>query len=284
MTAALPTRPQHSRAVVVSSSPTDAFRITKLATHLFDQVMVVAEMPDLELAFRGFQPDIVLVDAAADQAGTGRLIDAIRRRTDDLSITPIIVVSSELGAEAIAHAKGQGADAHVSKPVKLEDVERAIQTLCIGWPGRPSVPGTIRQFNQITRALIVEDSPTDAYVASKIAAGLFHEVMVISHPSELEKALPIFRPDVVFMDVILGDWGNGFSLIAEVRSRADDLATIPFVVISSKDSDQEKAWAAKQGAGAYVVKPATEESVEDAVKAVVVGWPGRPGKPGTILR
>lgn len=284
MTAVIHTRPQHSRALIVCSSPTDAFRITKVATQLFDQVMVVAEMPDLELAFQGYRPDVVIMDISVDQAGTNCQISSIRGRADDLSITPIIVVSSDPGAEAAAMARSKGAGAHVSKPVKLEDVENAVKTLCIGWPGRPVVQGTIRQFNQVTRAMIVEDSPTDAYLAGKIAAGLFNEVLVVSNASELEKTLPKFRPDVIFMDVMLGEWENGFSLIAEIRSRVDDLATVPFVVISSKDTDQDKAWAAKQGAGAYVVKPATEEAIEEAVKAVVVGWSGRPAKPGTILR
>lgn len=284
MTAALHTRPQHSRALIVSNTPTDAFRITRVATQLFDQVMVVAEMQDLELALQGYRPDVVIMDDPADQTGTSCQISAIRGREDDLSITPIIVISSELGAEAAVQAQAKGAGAHVTKPVRLEDVENAVQALCIGWPGRPSTPGTIRQFNQITRAMIVEDSPTDAYVASKIAAGLFNEVLVVSNASELDSCLPKFRPDIIFMDVMLGEWENGFSLIAEVRSRTDDLASVPFVVVSSRDTDQDKAWAKKQGAGAYVVKPATEEAVEEAVRAVVVGWAGRPEKPGTVIR
>lgn len=284
MTAALHTPLQHSRALIVSNSPTDAFRITKVATLLFDQVMVVAEMPDLELALQGYRPDIVIMDVPTDRAGTSCQISAIRGREDDLSITPIIVISSELGAEAAVLAKSKGAGAHVAKPVKLEDVENAVKSLCIGWPGRPATPGTIRQFNQITRAMIVEDSPTDAYVASKIAAGLFNEVLVVSNASELDSCLPKFRPDIIFMDVMLGEWENGFSLIAEVRSRTDDLASVPFVVISSRDTDQDKAWAKKQGAGAYVVKPATDQAVEEAVRAVVVGWAGRPEKPGTVIR
>ena len=283
MTAALQTRPQLSRALIVSNSPTDAFRITKVATHLFDQVMVIAEMPELDAAFQGYLPDVVILDLETDNQSSSCMITAIRGRKDELSITPIIVVCSALSAETVALAEGRGAGAHIPKPVYLDDMEKAVNALCIGWPGRPAAPGTIRQFNQVTRAMIVEDSPTDAYVASKIASVLFHEVMVISNATELDRNLAAFRPDVVFMDVMLG-WENGFSLIAEVRSRTDDLATVPFVVISSKDSAHDKAWAAKQGAGAYVVKPATEEAVEEAVKAVVVGWTGRPAKPGTILR
>lgn len=131
-----------------------------------------------------------------------------------------------------------------------------------------------------TRAIIVEDSPTDAYLAAKIACELFEEVLVVSNANELMQKLSIFRPDIVFMDVMLGQWENGLSLIQEVRARDDESSVVPFIVLSSKDTEADILWAKRQGAGAYVIKPATRDRMEAAVQALFIGWAGSYGVEG----
>jgi twitching motility two-component system response regulator PilH len=135
----------------------------------------------------------------------------------------------------------------------------------------------------VTRALIVDDSPTDAYLASKIATELFDEVLVVTSASELTRTLPLFRPDIVFMDILLGAWENGLSLIQEVRHRDDEHSVVPFIVLSSKETEADIEWAKKQGAGAYVIKPATRDRVEAAVRSLFLGWGGPLEKPGKIV-
>lgn len=130
-----------------------------------------------------------------------------------------------------------------------------------------------------TRCIIVDDSPTDAYLAQKIAVELFDEVLVVAKSADLLKHIGSFRPDIVFMDVMLG-WENGLSLIQEVRHRDDESSIVPFVVLSSKDSAEDIEWAKQQGAGAYVIKPATRDRMEAAVRGLFLGWAGPSGVPG----
>jgi CheY-like chemotaxis protein len=142
--------------------------------------------------------------------------------------------------------------------------------------------------NKPTRALIVDDSPTDGYVASKIAKELFDEVVVVTNDKDLMRVLPAFRPDVIFMDQLLG-WSHGLSLTQEIRHRNDDLSTTPICVVSSKDTDSDIEWAKKQGAGAYIVKPATLEKMEIAARGLLIGWSppasaeGKPAHEGRVV-
>lgn len=87
--------------------------------------------------------------------------------------------------------------------------------------------------NMTTRCIIVDDSPTDAYLAQKIAVELFDEVLVVAKSADLLKHIGAFRPDIVFMDVMLG-WENGLSLIQEVRHRDDESSIVPFAVLSAR--------------------------------------------------
>jgi len=95
----------------------------------------------------------------------------------------------------------------------------------------------------------------------------------------LLKHIGSFRPDIVFMDVMLG-WENGLSLIQEVRHRDDESSIVPFVVLSSKSSEEDIEWAKRQGAGAYVIKPATRDRMEAAVRGLFLGWAGPSGVTG----
>lgn len=146
--------------------------------------------------------------------------------------------------------------------------------------------------NKALKTLIVDDSPTDAYLARKIASSFFEEVQVVSHAKEMMDLLGQYKPDVICMDVVLGNWENGISLIQEIRHRDDDVSITPVIVVSSKDSEKDIAWALSKGAAAYIVKPITAEKFKDAlIKAcpgfvpaeILVEAPATPVSPALAL-
>jgi len=120
--------------------------------------------------------------------------------------------------------------------------------------------------------LIVDDSPTDTYVAKKCADQMFESVRTTHDVSGLFKALRELRPSLVTMDVNLFDWQNGISLIAEIRDSKDDMSIIPIVVISSRSTPADKTIAFNAGASAYIVKPVTVEALEKVARDLIPGF------------
>lgn len=128
--------------------------------------------------------------------------------------------------------------------------------------------------------LIVDDSPTDTYVAKKCAEVLFTEVHSTHDVAGLLRVLSEIRPSLITMDVNLFDWQNGISLIAEIRDGQDETSIIPIVVISSRSTPADKNIAMDAGASAYIVKPVTVEQLEKVAQDLIPGY-ARPLPRGT---
>lgn len=124
----------------------------------------------------------------------------------------------------------------------------------------------------MSKAIIVDDSRTDAYLSQKCADQLFDDVKVVGTLQELLQLVPSYQPDVIFMDVYLGEWHNGLSHIRELRAGADDLSITPIIVLSSKSADEDKRLAVEAGAAGYIVKPASVDKMREAVELYVPGF------------
>lgn len=121
----------------------------------------------------------------------------------------------------------------------------------------------------MSKVLIVEDSPTDSYLAQKCARELFDEVQAVFNVDELSKALKSYRPSLLIVDLNLNDWKNGISLISEIREAEDGESCMPIIVLSSRKTPADKLHAEQAGASGYLVKPITVEALREM--AVEVG-------------
>lgn len=120
--------------------------------------------------------------------------------------------------------------------------------------------------------LIVDDSPTDTYLARKCAAELFEEVRAVHNAEGVFQELEAFKPSIVLMDLMLNDMMNGISLIAEIRDRNDDASVVPIIVCTSRAMPADKQIAANAGASAYIVKPITAEALAQACARLIPGF------------
>ena len=77
------------------------------------------------------------------------------------------------------------------------------------------------------------------------------------------------KPDLILMDIVMPDM-NGFKATRQI-SKDPETAGIPIIVMSSKDQDTDIEWAKRQGAQAYLVKPAKESELMAAVEAALAG-------------
>jgi len=101
------------------------------------------------------------------------------------------------------------------------------------------------------RVLIVEDdtSTRDAIFVALTVAGF--EVRAMSSGAELARVVAEFRPDVVGLDVWLGDGPDGFELSIELLRTAD----VPVVFLTAADAVEHRLRGFELGADDYIVKP-----------------------------
>lgn len=117
--------------------------------------------------------------------------------------------------------------------------------------------------------LIVDDSPTEQHVLKTILekAG-FHVESALDGQTGITRAKEL-HPNLILMDVVMPVL-NGFQATRKLREDKDT-ASIPVIMVTTKDQDTDKAWATRQGAQGYLVKPVTPPELLKEVEAVMRG-------------
>lgn len=116
------------------------------------------------------------------------------------------------------------------------------------------------------KATILDDSRTDSFLASQVAKKYFSEVVVQGTPGEFHAGLRVEPlPDLILMDVHIGDLHNGISELATVREQYTAASLIPIVVVTASTDAALHAFARTQGANAVIVKPITVEKLESVL-------------------
>ena len=99
----------------------------------------------------------------------------------------------------------------------------------------------------MARILIVDDSPT--------------EIKKISAMARAE------NPDLVLMDVVMPGL-NGFQATRQL-TRAPETASIPVVIVTTKDQETDRVWGTRQGAKGYLVKPVNENDLISTINNLI---------------
>ncbi len=125
-------------------------------------------------------------------------------------------------------------------------------------------------MNNPLQILLVEDDPTDLLIAKEAleSSGIQYELHTVGdgeaalnflkHAPPYQKAP---RPHLVFLDMNLPRL-DGREVLAEVKA-IPQLSNIPFIVLSTSDSDDDVTKAYCLQASCYLVKPCNLESFTD---------------------
>ena len=115
--------------------------------------------------------------------------------------------------------------------------------------------------------LIVDDSPTEIHVYQTILQkNNFRVEIADSGEAGVEKAAEI-QPDLILMDVVMPGM-NGFQATRQL-SKNPNTATIPVIIITTKDQETDRVWGLRQGAKDYIVKPVKEDDLIKRVNALM---------------
>ncbi|PID58632.1 two-component system response regulator [candidate division KSB3 bacterium] len=103
------------------------------------------------------------------------------------------------------------------------------------------------------KILIVDDSIVEIKILESILARTDHQLMVARNGEEGETLAKSFRPDFIFLDVVMPK-KNGFQVCRDLR-RDPQFTKTPIVLLTSKSQDIDKFWGKQQGATEYITKP-----------------------------
>jgi CheY-like chemotaxis protein len=80
----------------------------------------------VQAMLEGRRPDLMILDINMPEVTGLDLLEFMRRRAD-MNNLPVVMLSTESSDVMIDRARELGADAYVSKPVTLEELERAMK-------------------------------------------------------------------------------------------------------------------------------------------------------------
>jgi len=113
--------------------------------------------------------------------------------------------------------------------------------------------------------LIVDDSPTEQHVIANMLENHGFDTVVASDGEEAITVAQSRHPDVILMDVVM-EGMDGFRATREL-SKDPATASIPVVMVTTKDQESDKMWGLRQGAVDYLTKPFAEDELVAAVQA-----------------
>jgi twitching motility two-component system response regulator PilH len=111
----------------------------------------------------------------------------------------------------------------------------------------------------MARILLIEDSPTDTAVLTRLLEKHGHRVLASASAEEGIEVCKRELPDMVLMDVVLPGM-NGFQATRAI-TREPTTKHIPVLIVSTKGMETDRAWGMRQGARDYIVKPPSEDAL-----------------------
>lgn len=113
--------------------------------------------------------------------------------------------------------------------------------------------------------LVVDDSPTEQHVLTRVLEKNGFETLVASDGEEAINMASSSQPDLILMDVVMPGM-NGFQATRQL-SRNPDTSAIPVVMVTSKDQETDRVWGLRQGAVDYLMKPVKQDDLLAAIRA-----------------
>lgn len=195
---------------------------------------------EVKAAFAERLPDVLVVGAPLIDNNGYELVEFIRAM--EAGHKPIVIL---LAQQAVFLDKVQairaGADAFFEYPAELPDLTEKLHTLLD------------REKNENYKILSVEDDPDQANFIKLTLQSAGYTIMHISDPKTFEEHFLSFEPDLVMLDVLLGDL-TGFELAKYIRQN-DRFATLPIVFLTTQNKLHQHIRSAIAGGDEHLIKP-----------------------------
>jgi len=119
----------------------------------------------------------------------------------------------------------------------------------------------------LTKILIVDDSPAEIRLMQSVLDRAGYSSVALHDPMRLEQIIDAEQPSLILLDVVMPQ-RNGFQACRDLKGKAE-YASIPVVMVTSKNTQSDKFWGKEQGADGYVVKPFSSDELVRTVRSLV---------------
>ncbi|MCL2620362.1 MAG: response regulator [Defluviitaleaceae bacterium] len=121
-------------------------------------------------------------------------------------------------------------------------------------------------MNDKKKILLIDDTETFLFLLNDILKGCYETLIAKDGEDGLETA-EFARPDLIMLDIVMPGM-SGFDVLAKLKAN-DELKHIPVILVSGKDSDEDRAKGHDAGAVGYILKPFRVDDVLDEVAKVL---------------
>ncbi len=217
-------------------------------------------------------PDGLLIDTAIKGGSPLELARLVRQKPDSEDV-PIVLVGEEGAFNEKITAIQAGCDDFWNSRAEFDALTskatRVFERIC-----------TPRY-----KILVVEDDPVQAAAMHAFLDSAGFEPMVMTDPKLFEEGLLASQPDLILLDLILGEM-SGFDLAKFVRQN-DKFDTTPIVFLTTQNQLQNQVRGKRLGDD-YLIKPATPELLVSTIAGrieryrAIKGLVGRDGLTGSL--
>lgn len=227
------------------------------------QVGAAASAGALLALVRESPPDLVVLGDSLDDLG-GRMLSGLLQ---DLSPeTRIIRVLSPRDPAAAEPGPAENVLCTTDRRASPEDLAETIERVL-------SCAPRAAQTSKAPLVLCVDDDLLFLQSLARVIRRQGYRVLTYSEPELALEELPLLKPDLLILDVLMPEL-SGFEVLDEVRRYYP--GNLPVVLLSALDSDDMIAEGKGHGAAAYLVKPCAPETLMEALRGLL----SRPGPRG----
>jgi len=116
--------------------------------------------------------------------------------------------------------------------------------------------------------LIVDDSATEVKIITKMLKRKGHKISEAANGEEGIKKVLELQPDLVLMDVIMPGKLNGYQATRHL-TEIPETKSIPVVIVSSLDTENDRMWGKLMGAAGYLAKPFKSKALLEIINKLL---------------
>jgi len=116
-----------------------------------------------------------------------------------------------------------------------------------------------------TKILVIDDEPRVLRLVSEILKTVGFQVVAVSSGKAAVEAVVLERPDLMLLDVLLGDGPSGFDVCRQIREFSD----VAVIMLTAKATESDILAGFDAGADDYLVKPFNAKELIARVQAVL---------------
>ena len=184
------------------------------------------------------------------------------------AVTPpfILMLSSLEKSQQRQQAADAGIDLFLSKPVKLKELHRLIESLFDKTPRRTGdQTRQVEKFDPGTTALIVEDEPVNMMLISEVLRNMGVGVIKATNGEEALEKLTTCIPTIIFMDVNMPVM-DGYTATQHIRQLPGVQRDIPIVALTADATAADKEKCLQAGMDTFISKPFRMEEIANVLR------------------